>query len=135
MLLFSKRSYLLVAEPGCQSMDYKINQNPCFLQLYLQVHGNAHNCKTASRMLFGILLLWVWLVSLSSFMRSFFMWVFTLCFGGTCRTSTLHSSENPRTETIAVWISHALFIPKRPVGTQALPGSAHWKIIEVDFLC
>lgn len=23
--------------------------------------------------------------------------------------------------------------PKRPMGTQALPGSAHWKIIEVDF--
>lgn len=35
MLLFSKRSYLLVAEPGRQSMGYKTNQNPCFLQLRL----------------------------------------------------------------------------------------------------
>lgn len=25
--------------------------------------------------------------------------------------------------------------PKRPMGTQALPGSAHWKMIEMDFLC
>lgn len=23
--------------------------------------------------------------------------------------------------------------PKHPMGTQTLPGSAHWKIIEVDF--
>lgn len=35
MLLFSKRSYLLVAGPGCQAMGQKTNQNPCFLQLHL----------------------------------------------------------------------------------------------------
>lgn len=35
MLLFNKRSYFLVAEPGCQSMGFKTNPNPCFLQLDL----------------------------------------------------------------------------------------------------
>lgn len=120
MLLFSKRSYLLVAAPGRQSMGCKPNQIRVSCSC-IWVHGNAHNCTTASKMLFGILLLWVWLVSSSSFTQSFFVWVFTLCFGGTCWTTTLRSSESPRKEPIAVWISHALFIPKAPHGHSGPP--------------
>lgn len=49
------------------------------------------------------------------------VWVFTLCFSGTCWTTMLHSSESPRKETIAVWISHALFILKIPHGHSGPP--------------
>lgn len=86
-------------------------------------------------MLFGILLSWVWLLSSSSFMWSFFVWVFTLCFSGTIWTTMLHSSESPRKETIPAWINHALFIPKVPHGHSDPPRLSSLENYRSGYFC
>lgn len=96
-------------------MGCKPNQNPCFLQLQL----GPWQCSQLQNFLRDVIWNFI-IVSLAGFLVLLHMILlhvgFHLVFRWTCWTKMLHSSESPRKETIAVWISHAVFIPEAPPG-------------------